>query len=409
MRIGEGRDAGAAVLDARPDTESPRAATPDAGRARTLAARRGPSPSLDVMRGLAALGVVAFHFAALAKILGYSIPFWRAGETGVQLFFVLSGYLITRSVLSASYTPRSYVVNRVFRILPAYYFAIVLALFVGTTATISTGRDLIGNLGTHAILVHNVSHAYRTSIISVLWTLSLEWMFYVFMLVVAGWIRRPRAAWTIAILMVVLAVVYRLFVWHRYAGSASDLNFYSKQFPGMMDEFACGMIVALLERLPAVRRVIRQRDTKMIGLVLSVLFLALAAAEWDTYSPSRFGTPYWHHEMLILFWPLFFCGAAAGVVLFVQQFDGRIGPWLTRSRLTVLGTVSYSLYLLHTLVIGSVARGVQSSPHPMSAWAYTVLTVLGIAALAGCSYLFVERPFMNMRARFTKPRVAPTA
>ena len=80
--------------------------------------------TLDALRATAALLVLMLHIAPLAKPLGCRHPVERAwARSGVHLFFVLSGYLITSAVLSRSYTPRRYALNRAFRILPAYFVA----------------------------------------------------------------------------------------------------------------------------------------------------------------------------------------------------------------------------------------------------------------------------------------------
>jgi peptidoglycan/LPS O-acetylase OafA/YrhL len=167
-----------------------------------------------------------------------------------------------------------------------------------------------------------------------------------------------------------------------------------------MDEFGCGVVVALLLRGDGARRLAAQRYAKVGGLLASLVVLAAAAMTWDKYSPERTGRPFWHHQELVVFWPLLFSAASAGVVLFAQQFDRRFGRALARTRLPYLGVISYSIYLLHTIVISTTIRALSTTKAPLPAPILAGITLVGILVVAGASYSLVERRFMDIRTRY---------
>jgi len=355
------------------------------------------SHTLDFLRGLAAVAVVFCHFDGLVRRLGGSIPFAAAGEVGVQLFFVLSGFFIGKSVLSpAEFSPREYCLNRVFRIIPAYYFSMLLIIaFMDASVPFVEGG--IGNVFSHLAFLHGWFLPWRVAINGVYWTLSIEWLFYLFMLVFARPIRHPRLGWLVAMGMIAGAVGYKLWMWHQFAGRAGLLNFSYKQLPGMLDQFGCGLVVALLLRQPSVRLLVANPWIKSIGLALSTTAAVAMVMLYIQRPPSVL---YWANQWMVVFWPLAFCVSAAGVILFIQQFEETIGPWLDRSRLSFLGVISYSMYLYHNLVIGAFARSwkkvaVGGCPE----WLYMTAAALAILLVSWLLYWLVEKPFMEMRTQ----------
>jgi peptidoglycan/LPS O-acetylase OafA/YrhL len=201
--------------------------------------------TLDLLRGLAAMAVVVFHVGDRTRLLGFRIPGSMLGEVGVQMFFVLSGFLIATSVLAPQeFSARDYGWKRAFRILPLYYLLLVVVL-VGNAVFVSRVRASPTS-GVHLVLLHGLFPFYQTAINGVLWTLSIEWLFYGRMLLLAHRFRRPGEGWLIAGTMLVVGVAWRTRISIAYRGHASQLDFLDKQLIGAADVFACGMIVALL-------------------------------------------------------------------------------------------------------------------------------------------------------------------
>lgn len=168
----------------------------------------------DVLRAVAAMGIVFIHFYQLFLLHGVDALSWaRSGAAGVPIFFVLSGFLITTSILRPrSFAFRSYGLRRVARIAPRCYLVLVLAVvFVDPSPLLtSAGR---GDLLAHVFFIHGFFRGTRYTINGVLWTLTIEVLFYLLMALLAPLLRRRGPAWAVALSMVAIGPIWRWIVW----------------------------------------------------------------------------------------------------------------------------------------------------------------------------------------------------
>ena len=259
----------------------------------------------------------------------------------------------------------------------------------------------------HVFLLHIFFEEYRVSIHGVLWTLSIEWLFYGFMLLCAPLIRHPARRWWFVAGMFVVALVYRTWMWKTYTTNA-DLNLYAKQLPGMLDHFAAGTLAAMAMQFEGVRRFVQRRDVKTVGLAVSAVAVAVAVAIFHRYLPEKPVDGYWSHWFMVIPYPVLFCGAVSAFMIFIMQFETRLAPFIRRSGLGLVGVCSYSLYLFHTMVIGSFARAWRASEasRTIPPRLYLVFVFAAVMLTAFASYFLVEKPFMQMRARYTGSRPA---
>ncbi len=368
------------------------------------AARPGGSSNkrtLDVLRGLAAMAVLIFHLGAPMALLGVKIPGYLAGEAGVQMFFVLSGYLIGASILNPrQLSRREYIWKRVFRILPLYYFSIVVALLL-VNANPLMSRSGIKDIIAHILLIQIFFAKYRTAINGVWWTLSIEWLFYIFMLIVAKAFRGPRSGWLVATGMLVLGVVWRVWMWETYQGHPTSLNNLYKQLPGLADIFACGMFLALIMHDPRMRAWCSHKTRAAIGLAVSSVAVVALLWKYDAESPSVAPQLYWHSPWMVIVWPLAFGVACAGVVLCIQRFEDPLRPVLKWTGLAYLGIISYSLYLMHPFVLGTMFRAYRHSQPAAAAWLMIPYVITMTIVLCSVTFYLVEQPFMRMRRQWT--------
>ena len=149
---------------------------------------RGHIPALDGVRGLAVLMVMTFHF--FQRDDWRHIPIGRAltsishiGQTGVDLFFVLSGFLITGILLDAKGSPhyfRTFYVRRVLRIFPLQYVALAFFFFVlpliANVPWVPFGDQLWGWL--YAINLHTTFSSTEARLPGHFWSLAVEEHFY---------------------------------------------------------------------------------------------------------------------------------------------------------------------------------------------------------------------------------------
>jgi peptidoglycan/LPS O-acetylase OafA/YrhL len=341
----------------------------------------GYRPALDGLRAIAVSSVVLFH------LTGYPARGWL----GVDIFFVLSGFLITTLLLEeraahGTVSLRGFYVRRARRLLPALFA--FLALFVVVKATRGfTDRDLIGlagGLGYCTNLFLSVGDLSQpATALTHLWSLSLEEQFYlvwpVVLLVVLRANRRAAVGLVSVVILVTSLEAARLTAsgasgWRL--GAAPDTRSVS---------LAVGCLAAL-----AYGSGIFPRDLRFRYRLEPILFVFLLVVLVTVSFPQQ-----WFSEGLL------FVFACATSMLLLTVLDGEtpLGRVLSLPPAVWLGKVSYSLYLWHLPVF--VALGVfhGGGPSARADW-WLRLTALGLSLiLAACSYYFVERPFRRSRRR----------
>lgn len=346
--------------------------------------------TLDAIRAVAALGVLIFHLQPLMFLQGKDIPGAVLGQTGVLVFFVLSGYLIGGSVLRPEhFSTRNYLIRRAARILPLYYLSVALVLLVDSSWLLS--EDGLVDLLLHLLLIHGLFRDNFTSIYAVWWTLSAEWLFYLLMAVVAPWFRRPRAGWAVAVAFIVIGIGWRI-----QALSSPDLDrpFTAQIVIGWLDVFGLGMLAALAVRTEWGQRALLRRAVRIGGLLMALAGMALAAAVYLARSPA---SPYlyWRSRPMVVAWPFFAAGAVALLVVVAPTFERYTRRIITRSGLAYLGAISYGIYVFHPLIIQSFSRSWRAVEPTMSPWVLVPLVFGGTVLAAALSHRLVERPAME--------------
>ena len=318
-------------------------------------------PALDGLRGVAALIVLVSHFSNDFAVwhgnLGHG-----AGQTGVMLFFVLSGFLMAHLHIDTDFTAaslRSYAVRRVARVYPL--FLVVAAAFELQNWLGSGGGVKAGLLIPWLRQVLLIDPGF-----SVLWTVRVEILFYA-AFVGIWWLFRVTGRRVV--LAALLSAVVML--------STGSLQ-YSGMFFASARFFLFGVISALLlARAPQPRH--------RGGFLLSALALMAFASIPLSFPPlikMMFGadTQPWHNNLV----------AAQIVLLFnlVLRDHGWLNRLLSAPAARWLGRVSYSLYLLQPFVLQCVLARLPAA-NPVLSGAAVLLTAL---MLAGISNRLIERP-----------------
>ncbi|MGC6488217.1 MAG: acyltransferase family protein [Planctomycetota bacterium] len=389
----------------------------------------GPGPldpirNLDGVRGLAILLVVFFHLPTepgWGGALGLTLPF---GWMGVQLFFVLSGFLITRILLRdkgdrlGAYLKRFYV-RRVLRIFPLYYgYLLVLALVYAATAVPAQLETYWPYLTTFTWNWTRADAGWEESNRFVhLWSLSVEEQFYLFwpLLVFA----LPRRGVQLA---AVAAIVGCPFVRMSFADvyAARGLDAYTVYDAtywntlGQLDAFAWGALLALapaatLARVPA-----------RAALAVAAAAFLVAGVGWQLYTvapPAPLADA--HLEVTLAtagYWfplglptPLGAASAqhvwgytlidmlSAALVLYAVT---RPPTWLLANRVVVdVGQVSYGMYVLHLPVLALVTW-LGAGALEVTSWAGAVVYLATLYGASKAVFLLWERPFLRLKARF---------
>lgn len=381
-------------------------------------------PGIDGIRAIAVTLVVVFHVYAFgsrspAAFLGPIDlrPWLGTGFIGVDLFFVLSGFLLmypwTRNYYAGKPPPgkKTFYRRRILRIVPAYY-AHLLFFFLVMVPAVYSPSMVLSPLGLMSVLAHLSFTQYlfpQTSagfgINGALWTLTIEAIFYLLLPFVARHFLGKRAFAGLAITLMAAGSwnylsfhqLYDFAIWllakvSVYPYDALTIQrFLALQFPGQAFYFAVGMAMTNLLFLHP----FGTQSTSSIRQAV-VTAASVAGLLWIMWLLSRINL--WQTGWLYV-WPVLAALVLGVLVLFAATPNVVSNTILGAAPVRIIGLVSYSIYLWHLPVIFFVRElflprhldGIQAF-HFMLATC-TTLTLL----ISYFSYVYIELPFLRKR------------
>ncbi|MGA3103135.1 MAG: acyltransferase [Terriglobales bacterium] len=363
---------------------------------------RSRMPELDTIRGIAVLLVLFFHGFGfrygLSGLSGFPKIFVAAtlpGWTGVNLFFVLSGFLITGILLDsrpkADYYRRFYV-RRALRILPLYYAILVLLAVLTRTGWVNRQASW-AFLGLSFLYLSNVTGLFGVPMqYGVLWSLAVEEHFYLLWPAAVRSLTRHRVAITAAIICAVCPCLRAFYFIRRYdAGTGYTWL--------VADGLATGALLAALARGPWGTGVRMWRVTAILFSASLVMFGG--GYSFGIFRASRFlGFSLRETALNLLF---------AGTVALTLLIGTSRWKWVVnRPILQFFGDISYGVYLIHMLVfdledhfVGHWFPGLSSPGGRFGAMvlAFSIAAAFTIA-VATLSRWYFEEPFLRMKGRF---------
>ncbi|EAR50501.1 acyltransferase domain (LPS) protein [Oceanicola granulosus HTCC2516] len=330
---------------------------------------------IDGLRAVAVLPVVLFHLdPRLAP----------GGFVGVDVFFVISGYLITRllceELAAGRFGLARFYARRALRLLPA-----LVAMLLGVAALSAAlhlpheqaalGRAMLAAVSFTANVWFWSEAGYFSAPAEAqpllhTWSLAVEEQFYLLFPPLLALLATRLRRWLMPVLATLTALSFLAAL--RASAAAPDAGFYLLPFRAW--ELGLGALLALAPRLPA----LRGAGALGLALILLPVFLYDATVAF----------PGWRAALPVL-----------GAMLLVGWGGtGPLAPLLGAPPLRAIGRISYSLYLWHwpLLVFWRVAGGGDSA-------ADTALLLAASLLLAALSTAFVERPFRTLRARRAPP------
>lgn len=314
-------------------------------------------PSLD---GLRAISVVFVMLSHMSKSGHAPRVFYYFAALGVNIFFAISGYLITSILLNerertSSINLREFYIRRAYRIFPAAF------AFMAIAALLFWPQFRWYDLAAAALYVANYD-LRRPWVFGHLWSLSIEEQFYLLWPTILKRYYRHRVAIVAGVML--FAPVWSAVAIHYKAGWGAWA------FPAVADHLAVGCLLALLaHRLPTVK------PSWALAMAIAVIGIQVLPARtaWQTML------------MLFILRPVY-CVSIAGVILHVVQRPYRLLNW---APIVWLGQISYSLYLWQEPFCAD--RAMRSG--------YFALAAL----VCACgSYYLVERPMLRLRDRRRK-------
>lgn len=395
----------------------------------------GRIPELDGLRAIAILLVIGCHFQGFASLL-WTLPAF--GWVGVDIFFVLSGFLITSILVELRGTAspiRVFYTRRILRIFPIYYIMIVIVSLISLACgehiihfgwyvsrvlylqSLRNAPDLFhqvylrlsGKLPEVALLHRTILPAGNrgadfgpwANSLSAAWSLSIEEYFYIIWAPVVIFLKSPRKVAIVAVLIFLMSVTV------QYLGFTDRRDYF--EFFCRIDTIMAGSILALFLKmrsklsLPISRRV--DVVAMVTGLVFALAFISvllfirpfLGREVRDSAMFMVAGMPSLSIVLaLILGW------------IVLRSGNSYIPLQLLRWRpARYLGTISYSLYLFHIPVYYlflHLAAALRLSG-PVVVMVVSVLSLLTAILLSAISWKYFETPILSLKDRWA-PRNA---
>jgi peptidoglycan/LPS O-acetylase OafA/YrhL len=401
-------------------TESRAADTSAADRAApagaTTTAADNFRPDVEGLRGVAVLMVVLYH-AALLSGSSVQIP---GGFLGVDLFFVISGFLITGLLVrererSGTISFLRFYARRVRRILPAAVATLLIVLPLAyILVPLESRSDALTDGASAALSIANIRYAMTTDYFNPtqyspflhFWSLGVEEQFYLVwpaILLAVAW-RRPRAG-IVAALAAIAVVSFAVNV--AITDSNPAFSFY--MLPTRAWQLAAGGLLALWTGAPA--RVDARLRTAYSRALTGLGWVALGVLAFDALTLNSSVVAYPGVAAL---------GPTVAAVFLIASGTAKWGPGvlLRVPPLRFVGKISYSLYLWHwpILLLGGAALNGADALSPTMLGAPQVLEPVQALALAAfavpvawASWAFVEEPFRRGRISLPSPGRLVTA
>ncbi len=349
-------------------------------------------PALDGLRGLAILLVVVYHNFGFINVFFF-------GWLGVDLFFVLSGFLITdillKTVGKKGYLKNFYI-RRVLRIFPLYYLCLILFLIVlpKTNLQLDVQYYIDHQVWLWTYLenwIYTFQSPGHTNALNHLWSLAVEEQFYLLWPLAILLIRKPRLLLIFISLVLVAVLGLRLLVWMNHI---SDLAYFNLYTFTRIDGICIGCMIALLQR---VNSNFLQRNKAMIVL----FFAGLNFGFFFVNRRYQFTFPYL---------------ALVGYTTFAMMFGLLVNEAVTRQTklinllfniplLKFFGKISYGFYVFHWPVYlllspylsPSMSRFINGS---LLQFLVSVIATLAAIAISWLSYQYYEKYFLKLKDKF---------
>ncbi len=379
-------------------------ATPTHGEPRTRHFGGGHLVPLDGIRGLAILAVMASHLFAVnfansgpaVRLLGRLFYY---GWMGVDLFFVLSGFLITGILVDSRKGPayfRNFYMRRILRIFPLYYGVLFLLLAL----TPALGIQWHGIFIPLLLYLQNFSNYNQYTFVLApgvtlnhLWSLAIEEQFYLVWPLLVFAARTRLRVLRLALVLSLAALLFRVLLMAVWTNAyATHHNMFARA-----DALLLGAVLAMLYRGPAWPRILRAAPS---------LFLTTAALVVVSLTlPNIFASLYWIFCLRFSVVALAACGLVAWSLR-----PGPVSNFFSLRPLRWFGKYSYGLYVLHLIFLpylSRVSRDVLFAlfHNKAIAVAGTAVFILALSSLAAwLSFQLYEKPFLRLKRYFDYAR-----
>ena len=375
---------------------------------------------LDGLRAIAVIMVFFQHYGA-----GHAFLFgW--GWTGVDIFFVLSGFLITGILYDSRHTPhrfRNFYIRRTLRIFPLFYFVWIVVLLTAPLAhwqwnwCWALWPAYLGNYARFFFL-HQPGDPYRFDKLTFgapvstwfgypfhlytghLWSLCVEEQFYLLWPFVVYQVRRRESLIKLCLAVVLLSPVLRAILVFTLSPQLLHMELLYRSLPTRLDALLLGGLLALALRGPE-QTIVRRLRRPLLITAAALFFVLYFTATSLLALPLEGSASNWIGIFGFTLIDLF----AAALILECIHPGSPLGAALSWKPLRALGLISYGFYVYHDLLHDLYADAAHRVA-PSHAWSATLLLALSSTLLiAAVSYRVLERPLLNLKNRFAPAEV----
>jgi len=360
-------------------------------------------PALDGIRGLAICLVLWWHVLVLPlygflpnhRLVSWFLSLGRFTWSGVDLFFVLSGFLIGGILLDAARSSTyftTFYIRRAYRILPLYWAMLILTLAVYGTKGWGFAK-VAAELSWFLLFLQNfrvvAKGAYAFSGLGMTWSLAVEEQFYLTLPVVIRLVRRRTLYWLLlgGAVAAPLLRIFLLFVLKPRLGWAVYVL-----MPCRADGLCLGALIAIAIRNPSLwGKLVRNHRYLYAALAFVEMFVgALLLSDFKPFTTQLFGLEY---SLLASFYAF---------LLLCTLISTKLTSVFSFRPLRFMGSIAYGVYLLQELVSFALLKIFERSGRSgiectLAARLLSVPLVIGVAAL---SWKYFEKPLVERGHRY---------
>jgi peptidoglycan/LPS O-acetylase OafA/YrhL len=359
-------------------------------------------PQIDGLRAIAILLVLSFHYinnqlvnetTKIAKFFCFATSF---GWAGVDLFFVLSGFLIGSILLLNKQKDKyfaAFYIRRFVRIIPTYYLLIILFLIVGSISIFESNYFIAGNnvipTWSYFFMMQNlymgVLNNMGNDAMSVTWSIGIEEQFY---LIIPFIIYYVKNNW-LPFLLVILIVFANIF---RFYYTAPGVWIPAYVLPiCRMDAISFGILIAWIN----IQFELNEFVSKYFKYLIFTMFFTISICAYLYIKYQDIGII--RNSLFALFF-------ACALIIALSKPSSIYGKFLANRVLNWIGKISYSLYLFHYLILGIfkvIAENYLVDTKPIFIIYTTTMALIFTFLFSWIVYNYIEKPTVAFGKKFS--------
>ncbi|MBY0473526.1 MAG: acyltransferase [Nitrosomonas sp.] len=346
--------------------------------------------NLDKLRAFAAISVVVYHVIEHTGWSSFPVTgpnlWWRTGWLGVDLFFVISGFVIYFSAFSLGKSYGSawksvYASHRFFRIAPLYFFTCIIFVFLIQPQILFTPVSNISfQFISHLLFFHNFFPSTQGAINGVNWSIGVEMQFYLLILIFWDWIKRASPL-KILLVFSAIACMWKIAAFYMlHSAGAHKLWFATAQLPGSLDVFGFGIAACKWVLAKGNRNDLAHLGIKAL-IAISAGFIMIKLL-WMT--PNYWGSVYY-----VGFFRILTGLSAAALIIFLIALPNTTLGWFS-GIIDYLGKISYGIYLWHLPIILSL-----KNLNINAGLIFLLATLACTVILASVTYHLIEKSWIQ--------------